>query len=441
MRIVVVGGGPAGMAAASRVRKHAPDSEVIVVERTRYVSFALCGIPYYIGGIIKSLDDLLYYPPEFFVKKRGINLELEATAKEIDVNERKVIYEKGGSIKEIEYDKLIVATGARPKFPPIPGLSEEGILTAHHLDEGEEIRRKVQKAKSVAVIGAGLNGMEFSENIARLGKEVHVFEAMGWPLPMALDEDMGLILRKRIGEPVKFHFNSPISEVRKVGEKFRVLYGDSVIDVDLVLVFTGIEPSVDLLKNSGAEIGDTGAVKVNSKMETSIKDVYAAGDSAETINRITGKPDWMPFAQIANKMGLVAGSNAAGKDVEFPGAVKTWTSELFGVEVAGTGLTEAQAKRLGYDVRGEVIKGRTRAHYMPNVEDIWIKILVDQDNRVLGVQAIGRGALSKVNVAAALLPYRVKSDDIIFTDIGYAPPLAPVWDPLIVAGRKMNPIL
>ncbi|RLG43617.1 MAG: NADH oxidase, partial [Thermoproteota archaeon] len=196
MRVVVIGGGPAGMAAASRVRKHASNSEVIVIERTKYVSFALCGIPYYVGGIIKSLDELLYYPPEFFVKKRGINLELEATAKEIDVNERKVIYEKRGEIREIEYDKLIVATGARPKFPPIPGLSEEGILTAHHLDEGEEIRRKVQKAKSVAVIGAGLNGMEFSENIARLGKEVHVFEAMGWPLPMALDEDMGSILRK-----------------------------------------------------------------------------------------------------------------------------------------------------------------------------------------------------------------------------------------------------
>ncbi len=441
MRIVIVGGGPAGMAAASRVRKHTPDSEVIVIERTRYVSFALCGIPYYIGGIIKSLDDLLYYPPEFFVKKRGINLELDATAKEIDINEKKVIYEKRGEIRELEYNRLIVATGARPKFPPISGLSEEGILTAHHLDEGEEIRRRVQKAKSVAVIGAGLNGMEFSENIARLGKEVHVFEAMGWPLPMALDEDMGSILKKRIGEPVKFHFNSPVFEVRKVGEKFRILYRDSAIDVDLVLVFTGIEPSVDLLKNAGAEIGDTGAIKVNSKMETSIKDIYAAGDIAETINRVTGKPDWMPFAQIANKMGLVAGSNAAGKDVEFPGAVKTWTVELFGVEVAGTGLTEGQARKIGYDVRGEVIRGRTKAHYMPDTKDIWIKILVDQDGRVLGVQAIGKGALSKVNVAAALLPYRVRSEDIIFADMGYAPPLSPVWDPLIVAGRKMNPIL
>ena len=198
---------------------------------------------------------------------------------------------------------------------------------------------------------------------------------------------------------------------------------------------------MDLLKNAGAEIGGAGAVKVNSKMETSIKDVYAAGDIAETINRVTGKPDWMPFAQIANKMGLVAGSNAAGKDVEFLGAVRTWTAELFGVEVAGTGLTETQAKEIGYDVRGEVIKGRTKAHYMPNVEDIWIKILVDQDNRVLGVQAIGRGALSKVNVAAALLPYGVRSNDVVFADMGYAPPLAPVWDPLIVAGRRMDPIL
>ena len=142
MRAVVIGGGPAGMAAASRIRKHRPDSEIIVIERTRYVSFALCGIPYYVGGVVKSLDDLMYYPPSFFIEKRRINLELGALAERILPGERKVVYRKGDDVRELDYDVLVVATGARSKAPPIPGLDDEGVLSAHHLDEGDEVRRR-----------------------------------------------------------------------------------------------------------------------------------------------------------------------------------------------------------------------------------------------------------------------------------------------------------
>ncbi len=442
MRAVVIGGGPAGMAAASRIRKHRPDSEIIVIEKTKYVSFALCGIPYYVGGIIKSLDDLMYYPPSFFVEKRRINLELEAVAERILPAEKKVVYRKGDEMRELEYDVLIVATGARSKIPPIPGLDSEGVLSAHHLDEGDEIRRRVLKSRRVAIIGAGLNGMEFAENITRLGKEVHVFEYFGWPLPNGLDEDMGEVMKELLSSAqAKFHFGTPVREVRRTGEALRIEAGDSSMDADLVLVFAGVEPNVDLLKEAGAELGETGAIKVDSRMRTNLEDVYAAGDNVEAINRVTGRPDWMPFAQIANKMGLVAGSNAAGKDTEFPGAVRTWTAEVFGIEVAGTGLTEREAKEKGFDVKGVVIKGRNKAHYMPGSGYLWLKLVVNEDGTVMGVQAIGKGALARVNVAATLLPYKPKSKDLIFADVGYAPPLAPVWDPIVVAGRKIDPVL
>ncbi len=441
MRAVIIGAGPAGMAAASRIRKHLPESEIIVIERTKYVSFALCGIPYYVGGVVKSLDDLMYYPPKFFVEKRKIKLELQATAEKIDPKERVVVYRKGNEVKELEYDALIVATGAKSKLLPIPGIEEDGVLTAHHLDDGEEIRKRLLKAKRAAVIGAGLNGLEFAENLARLGKEVHVFEYFKWPLPRSLDEDMGLTLKDLLPKDVKFYFGSPVKSIERSSDGLRISSGDLSIDVDLVLAFTGIEPSVDLLKDAGAEIGETGGVKVNSRMQTSLDSVYAAGDNAEVINRVTGKPDWMPFAQVANKMGLVAGANAAGKDMEFPGAVKTWTAKVFGVEVAGTGLTEAEARKMGYDARGEMIRGKNKAHYMPDPKNIWIKAVVDSDGTVLGVQAIGEGALARVNVAAVLLPYKPKSSDLVFADVGYAPPLAPVWDPLVVIGRRLDPIL
>ncbi len=441
MRAVIIGAGPAGMAAASRIRKHKPESEIIVIERTKYVSFALCGIPYYVGGVVKSLDDLMYYPPNFFIEKRRINLELQAVAERINPREKMVIYRKGDEVKELSYDVLVVATGAKSKMLPISGIDEDGVLTAHHLDDGEEIKKRLTKAKRVAVIGAGLNGLEFAENIARLGKEVHVFEYFEWPLPRSLDEDMGLILKDLLAKEVKFHFGTPVEEIRRSGSSLRIVSGDTSTEADLVLVFTGIAPSVDLLKDAGAKIGETGGVKVNSRMQTSLDSIYAAGDNAEVINRVTGKPDWMPFAQVANKMGLVAGANAAGKDVEFPGAVKTWTARIFGVEVAGTGLTEAEARKMGYNIRGEMIKGKNKAHYMPNPGDIWIKAVINEDGTILGVQAIGEGALARINVAAALLPYKPKSSDLIFTDVGYAPPLAPVWDPIIVVGRKADPIL
>ncbi len=442
MRAVIIGAGPAGMAAASRIRKHSPESEIIVIERTKYVSFALCGIPYYVGGVVKSLDDLMYYPPKFFVEKRRINLELQATAEKIDPREKIVVYRKGDEVRELSYDVLIVATGARSKLLPVPGIDEEGVLTAHHLDDGEEIRRRLLKAERVAVVGAGLSGLEFAENLARLSKEVHVFEYFKWPLPRSLDEDMGLILKELLTKAnVKFHFGSPVESIKRSGDGLSISSGDLSIKVDLVLVFTGIEPSVDLLKDAGAEIGETGGVKVNSRMQTSLDSIYAAGDNAEVINRVTGKPDWMPFAQVANKMGLVAGANAAGKHIEFPGAVKTWTVKVFGTEVAGTGLTEAEAKRMGYEAKGEMIRGKNKAHYMPEPKDIWIKAVVDSNGTVLGVQAIGEGALARVNVAAALLPYKPKSKDLVFADVGYAPPLAPVWDPLVVIGRRIDPIL
>ncbi len=444
MRAVIIGGGPAGMAAASRIRKHRPDSEVIVIEKTRYVSFALCGIPYYVGGVIKSLDDLMYYPPSFFVEKRGINLELEAVAERILPNEKRVVYRKGDDVRELDYDVLIVATGARSKRPPIPGLDNDGVMSAHHLDEGDEIRRRVLRSKRVAIIGAGLNGMEFAENIARLGKEVHVFEYMGWPLPKGLDEDMGEVMKELLSSMetgVKFHFSTPVREVRRSGEALKVEAGDLSIEADLVLVFTGVEPNVDLLREAGAELGETGAIKVDSRMRTNLDSIYAAGDNVEVTNRVTGRPDWMPFAQIANKMGLVAGSNAAGKDVEFPGAVRTWTAEVFGIEVAGTGLTEREAKRKGFDVKGVLIKGRNKAHYMPGSGFLWLKLVVNEEGIVMGVQALGKGALARVNVAASLLPYKPRSRDLIFADVGYAPPLAPVWDPIVVAGRKIDPVL
>ncbi len=437
MKVVVIGGGPAGMAAASRVRRLQPESEVTVVERTRFVSFALCGTPYYVGDVVKSLDDLMYYPPKYFVEKRRINLMLNSVAESVSLDERKVVVRSGGEVKELEWDKLIVATGARATVPPIPGVDSEGVFTLHHLDEAHELKEALKRAKEVLIVGAGLVGMELAENVQRLGKDVRVVEMFDHVLPKLLDPDVAA----KLNLPVKVSTGVRIEEIRRSNGRLAATAGESRFEADLIIMATGIRPNTELLKEIG-QVGETGALKVDERMRLpGHNDVYAAGDAVETVNLVTGKPDWFPFAQVANKMGLVAGANAAGYEVTFPGAVGTWTTQIFGVEVAGTGLTESRAKQLGYEVVSSLIEAGDRAHYIPGRSKIVIKMVAEKGGKVLGVQAVGRGALHRVNVAASLIARGADPHDFIFTDMGYAPPLAPVWDPLIIAARRLSPVL
>ena len=437
MKVVVIGGGPAGMAAASRVRRLQPESEITVVERTRFVSFALCGTPYYVGDVVKSLDDLMYYPPKYFVEKRRINLMLNSVAESISLSERNVVVRSGDEVKELEWDKLIVATGARATVPPIPGADSGGVFTLHHLDEAHELKEALKRAKKVLIVGAGLVGMELAENVQRLGKEVKVVEMFDHVLPKSLDPDVAA----KLNLPVEVITGVRIEEIRGSNGKLVATAGDSRFEADLIIMATGIRPNTELLKEIG-QVGETGALKVDERMRLpGHNDVYAAGDAVETINLVTGKPDWFPFAQVANKMGLVAGANAAGYEVTFPGAVGTWTTEIFGVEIAGTGLTESRAKQLGYEVVSSLIEAGDRAHYIPGRSKIVIKMVAEKGGRVLGVQAVGKGALHRVNVAASLIARGANPHDFIFTDMGYAPPLAPVWDPLIIAARRLSPVL
>ncbi len=437
MKVVVIGGGPAGMAAASRVRRLQPESEITVVERTRFVSFALCGTPYYVGDVVKSLDDLMYYPPKYFVEKRRINLMLNSVAESISIEDKKVFVRSGDEVKELEWDKLIVATGARATVPPIPGVDLEGVFTLHHLDEAHELKEALKKAKDVLIVGAGLVGMELAENVKRLGKEVKVVEMFDHVLPKSLDSDIA----EKLELPVEVYTGVKIEEIRRSNGRLAALAGDERFEADLIIMATGIRPNTELLREIG-QVGETGALKVDERMRLPGRsDVYAAGDAVETRNLVTGRPDWFPFAQVANKMGLVAGANAAGYEIAFPGAVGTWTTEVFGVEIAGTGLTESRARELGYEVVSSLIEAGDRAHYIPGRSKIIVKMVAEKGGRVLGVQAIGKGALHRVNVAASLIARGADPHEFIFTDMGYAPPLAPVWDPLIIAARRLSPIL
>lgn len=434
--VIVVGGGPAGMTAASRIKRLKPSMRVAVFERSGYVSYAPCGLPYYLGGFAKSIDQLVHYTVDVF-RKRGIDVFTRAEVVEVAQGYARV--RLGGEEKAFEWSKLILATGARPRLPPIKGLDLEGVFTLRTLEDGERAKRDVQSARRVAVIGGGYIGLEVVENLKRIGKGVVVFEILPHVMP-TLDPDVAALVEGELTRNgVELHLGEGVREIAGAARVEKLVTDKGEYEADAVFVATGVAPETLLAKQLGVKIGSTGAVQVNKRMETSVENVYAAGDVAEAINLVTGKPDWFPLAPIANKMGYVAGANAAGLSAEFPGAVGTAVTKVFNLEVARTGLTEERARKEGFEPVSVKVETATRPGYYPGGSRITVKLIADRKSgRLLGGQVVGgEGVLARVNTLATLLAKGGTVEDLFFADLAYAPPFAPVWDPLVVAARVM----
>ena len=448
-RLVVIGGGAAGMAAASRAKRLKKDLEVIVVEKTTYVSFALCGIPYYVGCTVKTLDDLLFYPPEEFIKKRGINILFKTEVTRIDTSGRKVVLRslETGREEEISYDYLVIATGARSKAPKLwPEIVDaENVFYITHLDSAEAIRSyatKLRRHSKAVIVGAGYVGLEMAENLSNLGLRVTLIEAAPHVAPRTLDEDYARVIEDHLREKgVEVVTGNPVKGFRVVDGKAEAVEtekGD--FGGDLFVVGVGIEPNVDLAREAGIRIGETGAIWTDEYMRTSVENIYAVGDAVEHTDIVTGKRVWRPFAQVANKMGYIAGSNIGGREAVFLGSVGTSTFKTFDMVVARTGLSKAEAEKHGFNAIEASLEGGTKAHYIPGGTRIKLKVVADADTgRLLGAQSIGASetVLWRINVIASLLTTRATVWDLFHSDIGYAPPLAPVWDPLIIAARLL----
>ncbi len=448
LRVAVVGGGPAGMAAASRVKRLLGDrAEVVVFEKGRWVSFALCGTPYYIGCTVKTLDELVYYPLEEFIEKRGIDVRIRTEVTDVEADARRLRFRRpDGGEGVYEYDYLVLATGARPK---VPGpwrelLGYENFFTLRSLDDAERIRRYLVRddVRRVVIVGAGYIGFEVAENVRALGREAVVVELANQVLPVMLDEDMaapaaevleanGVALRLGVGVQ---RFEVEGGRVRRA-----VLADGSAVEGDAFIIGVGVAPEVGLAERAGLRIGETGAVWVDERMRTSRPEVYAAGDVAETVDLVTGRRTWVPLAPAANKMGFVAGTNIAGGDAVFPGVVRTSVTEAFGLVVAATGLREKDAEKAGFKPVAARLEARTKAHYMGGGSKILLKVVADAETgRLLGAQAVGdETAFWRVNVVAALLQSKATVWDLFSLDLGYMPKVAPVWDPLIVAARLL----
>ena len=436
--VVIIGGGAAGMSTASRVKRLKPEWDVKVFEATEWVSHAPCGVPYVVEGISPK-EKLMHYPPEVFIKKRGIDLHMKSEV--IEVEGGKVRVREPDGEHTYEWDYLVFANGASPRVPPIEGIDLPGVFTADLPPDAVAIREYMEEnpVENVVIIGGGYIGVEMAEAFAAQGKNVTLIERNERVMAKAFDKEVTDILEEEMGKRLNLRTQEITLRIEGKERVEKVITDAGEYKADLVIVATGIRPNVELAKEIGVRIGETGAIWTNERMETSVENVYAAGDVAETRHIITGRRVWIPLAPAGNKMGYVAGSNIAGKEIHFPGVLGTSVTKFFDVEIGKTGLTEAEAIKEGYDIRTAFIKAGTRPHYYPGSRPIWLKGVVDNEtNKLLGLQAVGAEILPRIDTAAAMLTAGFTTKDAFFTDLAYAPPFAPVWDPLIVLARVLK---
>jgi NADPH-dependent 2,4-dienoyl-CoA reductase/sulfur reductase-like enzyme len=429
MALVVVGGVAAGLSAAARARRVDPSLEIVVLERGPAVSYAACGLPYLVEGRVREARQLVVHTPEYFRKERNIDVRTGARVVSIQHPRREVTLETG---ERVRYDRLILATGARCDISRIEGSGLPNVFTLHTLEDAERMRGFLleKKPRRAVVIGAGYIGLEAADALRRNGLQVTVLERS----PNALKRD-----DPALTEAVRWQLERHGVELA-CGVEVRAIAADGVAGVacDMVVAAGGFKPNVEQAAEAGVELGRSGAIRTDDRMETSLRGVYAAGDCAETMHTVTGRPVWIPLGTTANKTGRVAGANAAGGRERFNGVAGTTILGIFGMGFATTGLSMAQARAEGFSPVAARIEAGVRPGYYGGGKTT-VELVADRaTRRLLGGSAIGEdGAAGRINVIATALEARMCVDQFEQLDLAYSPPFATVWDPLLIAAQQL----
>jgi NADPH-dependent 2,4-dienoyl-CoA reductase/sulfur reductase-like enzyme len=440
MRLAIIGGDAAGMSAASAAKRRDKRVDVVAFERGPYTSYSACGIPYFVGGLFDDADRLISRSPEEH-RAAGIDMRVRTEVRAIDLDARTLtVYDRSERRESREgFDELVIATGAVASPPPIPGA--EATETARTVDAAERFRAGLERGGGRAVvIGAGYIGLEMAENLVDRGMAVTVVE-QGDQVMGTLDRDMAAHVQDGAeAHGVRFLLSTEVKEILldAAGRPRGVRTNDGELAADHVTIGTGAKPDVHLGREAGLQVGDSGALRVDDHQRCpGIDGVYAAGDCVESHHRVLNAPVNVQLGTHANKQGKIAGINATGGDVRFPGIVGTAASKVCKYEVARTGLTEAEASAAGIECVSAVIKHATRATYYPGAGPIWVKVLAEPGSgRVLGGQIVGvEGAAKRIDVLATCVWTGMAVDELALLDLSYAPPYSPVYDPLLVAAR------
>ena len=416
-RIVIIGGDAAGMSAAAKIRREQPERNILVLERTAFTSYSACGMPYFIGGLFDDFEQLIARSPETFREKYDIDVRTCHEVTAVDPSNQRVTIRMGQD-QEIQeaYDQLLIATGARPFCPEVPNTDAEGIFGLSTLASGLRVHEfmSINKPKSAVVVGGGYIGLEMAEALVRQNLDVSLVqrspEVMG-----TLDPDMGKLVSQALRDVgVTLYLEEQLEAFEeKGGAVTAVVTNQRTLPADLVILGMGVQPNAELAAEAKIPLGAKGAIKVDSRMRTATENIWAAGDCVATVHRLTGQPIYIALGTVANKQGVVAGTNLSGGEARFPGVVGTAVSKI----CAGFSLlSDIAMLTLGGSLkRREKISGR-----------------------LLGAQIVGlEGAAKRIDIVATALTAGMSVMDLIDLDLSYAPPFSPVWDPVQTAARQL----
>ncbi|MEW2462701.1 FAD-dependent oxidoreductase [Microbacterium sp. NPDC047426] len=458
-RLVVIGGDAAGMSAASQARRlKSPDElEIVAFERGHFTSYSACGIPYWVGGDVTDRDELIARTPEEH-RGRDIDLRLRTEVTELDPDGQRVRARdlESGEESWTSYDKLVIATGALPIRPDMPGVDAAGVHGVQTLDDGQALLDTLEgtRGRRAVVVGAGYIGVEMAEALIKRGYEVTVVNRGSEPMS-TLDPDMGCLVHDAMeGLGITMVNDAEVTKIltgdggTSLLERSRELGGGRVRAVvtqehefpaDVVVLGIGVRPETALAKAAGLPLGAHGGLLTDRSMRVrGHENIWAGGDCVEVLDLVSGQERHIPLGTHANKHGQVIGANVGGGYATFPGVVGTAVSKVCDLEIARTGLREKDAHRVGLRFEAVTIESTSRAGYYPNAAPMTVKMLAElRTGRLLGVQIVGReGAGKRVDIAAVALTAGMTVEQMTALDLGYAPPFSPVWDPILVAARK-----
>lgn len=445
---VIIGGDAAGMSAASKIKREQPDAEVIVFERSPYISYSACGMPYWIAGVVESDRQLIVLTPERARERRGIDVRIghEVTAIDPVTQTVTVKRQETGETMSQSYAKLLIATGASAQRPPIPGLDLPGVFTLRAIPDAQRIYHYIEQTKPqrAVIIGGGYIGLEMAEALHARGLQVTVVEMSPQLMPN-FDTDMVEEVTAHLADQeVQVYTDERVDAIAQQDGHLTVqLAAGKSLPADLVLVSTGVRPNSELAKAAKLKLGKSGAIWVDAQMRTSDPHIYAAGDCVEHYHLVLGENAWIPLATSANKGGRIAGDNMSGQQSSFPGIAGTAVVKVFDYTMAVTGVTERQAIHSGHwgaageAVGSTVITAWEKAGYWPGAEKIKVKLVYQKaDGRILGGQIVGKAGVNKrIDIIATALSARMTVETLGMLDLSYAPPYSPTYDPVQVCAN------
>lgn len=439
MKIVIVGGGAGGISTASNIRKIDKKIEITVLTRDKNVAYSPCAIPYVLAGKIKSFEDIIMRTPEDY-KEKNIDVIIEAEVTNVDNDKKNITYVKNGEEIQLDYDKLVLATGGNPFVPPMNGSDLNGVFQIRNIEDGIKVQEWAKNSKNAIVTGAGLIGIEIAYGLKKLGLNVTITEMLPQIVPRSLDKDMADILARYLEmEGINVVLGQPITDLNGDEKVESACFGDGTcIDADMVILATGVRPELELAKMVGCDIGRW-AILVNEKMETSVEDVYAVGDCVESQDLILGGNTISHLGTTAVRQAKTLARTITGKKSKFNPVLNSMVSKVGKLEFGAVGLTTSFAQQNNIKPVVEKVEAFTRARYYPNAKPMDIKVICDGDGRIIGCQIIAEERVAeRIDTMTLAITEGLTCFDLSNMEFAYAPPVSMVTDPLVIAVEEVS---